>query len=113
MKVMQDCEQRWPGHCNRLQERFNALTREKNRLENQISELNNMVNNLEEERNRLKINLRGEQKSKSIGLIFSSSFLHINLPFICVSSNVAIMTPLNLSMPPSLKDVFFLCSCPP
>ncbi|XP_071360751.1 CD209 antigen-like isoform X2 [Trachinotus anak] len=52
------CEGKMPGHCNRLQERFNALTRDKNLLENRNSELNNMIKDVKEERDRLRIMLR-------------------------------------------------------
>lgn len=51
VKVLQDCEQRRSDQCNNLQERFNALTRERDQLRNQISELNNVLRNLKPERN--------------------------------------------------------------
>ncbi|XP_070683637.1 CD209 antigen-like protein E [Pempheris klunzingeri] len=54
--VQMDCDQRHDQH-NRLQERFNALTRDKNLLENRNSELNNMIKDVEEERDRLKMKL--------------------------------------------------------
>ncbi|XP_069386448.1 C-type lectin lectoxin-Phi2-like isoform X3 [Paralichthys olivaceus] len=38
-----DCERKTPSHCNRLQERFNALTKEKNLLQNRITKLNNVI----------------------------------------------------------------------
>nr|XP_020515385.1 asialoglycoprotein receptor 1-like [Labrus bergylta]XP_029138519.1 asialoglycoprotein receptor 1-like [Labrus bergylta] len=43
---------------NRLQERFNALTRDKNLLENRNNELNNLIKEMQEEQDRLKIQLR-------------------------------------------------------
>uniref|UniRef100_A0A8C9YSU8 C-type lectin domain-containing protein n=1 Tax=Sander lucioperca TaxID=283035 RepID=A0A8C9YSU8_SANLU len=46
-----------PGQCNRLQERFNALTRDTNLLENRNTELTNKIKDLEEERDRLRTNL--------------------------------------------------------
>ncbi|XP_039664616.1 CD209 antigen-like protein A isoform X2 [Perca fluviatilis] len=55
-KVQKDCEGEPPGQCNGLKERFNALTRDKNDLENRNSELNNMIKDLEEERDRLRTN---------------------------------------------------------
>lgn len=58
-----DCERHRPGQHNRLQERFNALTRDKNLLENRNTELTNMIKDVEEERDRLKIKLSGEKKS--------------------------------------------------
>ncbi|XP_051240083.1 CD209 antigen-like protein C [Dicentrarchus labrax] len=61
--VVQDCEQRKPDHCNSLQERFNALTRDKNRLENRNTELINMIKKVEEERNWLKMSLMGLSES--------------------------------------------------
>lgn len=60
IQVVQDCEQTRPDQCNRLQERFNALTREKNLLQNQNSELNNMIRKVEDERDRLKMKLSGK-----------------------------------------------------
>ncbi|KAG7223714.1 hypothetical protein INR49_015441 [Caranx melampygus] len=52
------CHQRRPGcNCNRLQEKFNALTREKDLLQNRVSELNNRISMVEKERDRLKMRL--------------------------------------------------------
>ncbi|XP_018520423.1 C-type lectin domain family 4 member M [Lates calcarifer] len=53
-----DYDQKRLGDCNRLHERFNALTRDKNLLENRNTELNNRIMTLEEERDRLKMILR-------------------------------------------------------
>lgn len=61
MKVVQDCYQ-----CNKLQERFNALTREKNLLGNQNTELTNMMRNVEKEMDRLKMKLRGEKINQAV-----------------------------------------------
>ncbi|XP_033479019.1 asialoglycoprotein receptor 1-like [Epinephelus lanceolatus] len=52
--VPRDCEGKKPDHCNRLQERFNALTAEKNDLQNRNNDLTNRLRNVEEERDRLK-----------------------------------------------------------
>lgn len=57
-----DYDQKRLGDCNRLHERFNALTRDKNLLENRNTELNNRIMTLEEERDRLKMILRGKKK---------------------------------------------------
>lgn len=58
------CHQKRPGcNCNRLQERFNALIGERDRLRNTVSELNNKIRMVEEERDRLKLRLGGEKKS--------------------------------------------------
>ncbi|XP_056225735.1 asialoglycoprotein receptor 1-like isoform X1 [Seriola aureovittata] len=63
-EVEMNCERKRPGyHCNRLQERFNALTRDRDMLENRNNELNNEKKDLEEERDRLKMMLRGLNKS--------------------------------------------------
>lgn len=43
-----------PMHCNDLQERFNALTREKNLLENRNNILRNMLKSVTEERDNLR-----------------------------------------------------------
>lgn len=50
-----------PKHCNELQERFNALTREKNQLENRNNILSNMLRKMREERDRLLVKLRGRK----------------------------------------------------
>ncbi|XP_074486691.1 uncharacterized protein LOC141764906 isoform X2 [Sebastes fasciatus] len=50
-----DCERKKPGEYNRSQERINALTRDKNLLENRNTNLTNMIKNLEEERDRLRL----------------------------------------------------------
>ena len=63
LNMLQVCEARGNNQCNILQERFNALTRDKNLLENRNSELLNMLKKVEEERDRLKLNLRGEKNS--------------------------------------------------
>lgn len=63
VEVVQDCEQTRPDQCNRLQERFNALTREKNLLQNQKSELTNMIRKVEDERDGLKMKLSGKAGS--------------------------------------------------
>lgn len=60
-KKQLDFDQRHDEY-NRLQEKFNALTRDKNLLENRNTELNNMIKNLEEERDRLTVKLKGERK---------------------------------------------------
>ncbi|XP_037620620.1 CD209 antigen-like protein C [Sebastes umbrosus] len=52
------CERKKPGEHNRCQERINALTRDKNLLENRNTELTNMIKNVEEERDRLKSELK-------------------------------------------------------
>lgn len=62
VKVGQDGEQKRSDQCNKLQERFNVLTRDKNLLENRNSELTNMIKKVEEEKDRLKMKLRGEGK---------------------------------------------------
>lgn len=51
-----------PGHCNGLMQRIVALTRDKQLLENRNTELNNMIKMVEEERERLKMQLSGENK---------------------------------------------------
>lgn len=61
VKVERDCERRRPRHCNELQERFNALTREKNLLENQNNILSNMLRKAKEERDMLLIRLKGRK----------------------------------------------------
>lgn len=66
VKVVQDCERRRPDQCNKLQERFNALTREKNLLGNRNTELTNMIRKVEEERDRLKMKLRGEKINQAV-----------------------------------------------
>ncbi|XP_041789783.1 C-type lectin domain family 10 member A-like [Chelmon rostratus] len=55
---VRDCEQRWTNRHNRLLEKFNALTGERNLLQNENNELKNMLRKVEEERDRLKKNLR-------------------------------------------------------
>ncbi|KAM8773186.1 C-type lectin domain family 4 member G-like [Acanthopagrus schlegelii] len=51
--IVQDCERRMPCHCNKLQDRFNALTRERDQLRNEKSDLTNRIRKLVEERDRL------------------------------------------------------------
>ncbi|XP_076584161.1 uncharacterized protein LOC143319251 [Chaetodon auriga] len=55
---VQDCERRWTRQHNRLLEKFNALTRERNMLENRKNELLNMLRKVVEERDRLQMKLR-------------------------------------------------------
>ena len=62
VKVVRDCERRRNDQFNKLQERFNALTAEKNRLENNISELTNKLRKAEQERDRLKMKDKCEAK---------------------------------------------------
>ncbi|XP_034543082.1 CD209 antigen-like protein A [Notolabrus celidotus] len=56
--VQIDCERRRNNAFNMLQERFNAQARDKNLLENRISELNNMIKTVQEERDRLRVRVR-------------------------------------------------------
>ncbi|CAJ1053676.1 C-type lectin domain family 4 member M-like isoform X1 [Xyrichtys novacula] len=49
-----DCDRGSNDEFNRLQERFNALTRDKNQLENQNNELNNIIQDLQKQRDRLR-----------------------------------------------------------
>ncbi|CAK6953335.1 asialoglycoprotein receptor 1-like isoform X2 [Scomber scombrus] len=53
-KVQTSCD----THCNELQERFNALTRDRDQLQNRISQLNNDLKDVTEERDRLRIQMR-------------------------------------------------------
>lgn len=48
--------------CNKLQERFNALTRDRDQLRNRNNELTKMIKNIREEKERLTVKLRGEKK---------------------------------------------------
>lgn len=52
-KESQDSVKIKPIHCNNLQERFNALTGEKNFLQNQNNILRNMLTMVTEERDKL------------------------------------------------------------
>ncbi|KAM3624206.1 uncharacterized protein V6R79_020640 [Siganus canaliculatus] len=67
-KMEPDCEQRTNNQCNRLQERVNALTRDKNRLKNMNNDLTNRIKNLEEEKDRLKITMREQINKESMCL---------------------------------------------
>lgn len=53
-KERNDGETMKPIHCNDLQERFNALTAEKNLLQNENNILTNMLRVVTEERDRLR-----------------------------------------------------------
>lgn len=53
-KEAQDGETMKPKHCNNLQERFNALTREKNTLQNENNIVRNMLRTVTAERDRLR-----------------------------------------------------------
>uniref|UniRef100_UPI0037E88770 C-type lectin domain family 10 member A-like n=1 Tax=Semicossyphus pulcher TaxID=241346 RepID=UPI0037E88770 len=53
-ELQMDCEQKRNDQFNRLQDKFNALTADKNLLENRNNELNNMIKDVQEERDRLK-----------------------------------------------------------
>lgn len=53
-KEAQDSETMKPKHCNNLQERFNALTREKNMLQNDNNIVRNRLRTVTEERDRLR-----------------------------------------------------------
>ncbi|XP_029950546.1 C-type lectin domain family 10 member A-like [Salarias fasciatus] len=55
-KVAVDCQEMKNRQCNKLQERFNALTADKNLLENTNNILNNRIKELEEEVQRLQMN---------------------------------------------------------
>lgn len=57
-KVVVDCEGTRHQQCNELQERFNALTADKNLLEDTNNRLNNRIMLLEEDVKRLQINIR-------------------------------------------------------
>lgn len=53
-KEAQDGETMKPKHCNNLQERLNALTREKNTLQNENNIVKNLLRTVTEERDRLR-----------------------------------------------------------
>ncbi|XP_028441357.1 CD209 antigen-like protein C isoform X2 [Perca flavescens] len=74
-KVQKDCEGELPGQCNRLQERFNALTLDKYQLANRNTELNNMIKDLQRERDRLRTSLETAQGGWEY---FSGSFYYIS-----------------------------------
>ncbi|XP_042288894.1 CD209 antigen-like protein A isoform X1 [Thunnus maccoyii] len=57
-EVQINCEQMMTNNCNKLQERFNALTRDRDLLQNRNSELTNKIKDVEEERDRLSMRLR-------------------------------------------------------
>ncbi|XP_061587710.1 C-type lectin domain family 4 member E-like isoform X2 [Cololabis saira] len=57
-EVPTDCNEERPNHCNNLQERFNALTRDKDTLKNRNNILLNTIKSLEEERDRLKTKVK-------------------------------------------------------
>ncbi|XP_034447658.1 asialoglycoprotein receptor 1-like [Hippoglossus hippoglossus] len=61
MDVVNDCERKKTRGFNSLQERFSALTRETNRLQNRNSILNNMISNVKEERDQLKRMIREQR----------------------------------------------------
>ncbi|TDH09102.1 hypothetical protein EPR50_G00083210 [Perca flavescens] len=65
-KVQKDCEGELPGQCNRLQERFNALTLDKYQLANRNTELNNMIKDLQRERDRLRTSLETGENGLSL-----------------------------------------------
>ncbi|KAM9857143.1 uncharacterized protein ACBR49_000813 [Aulostomus maculatus] len=54
-----DCGRDRPAQCNRLQERFNALTRDRDELRDKNNKLMNALNAVQEERDRLKARLKG------------------------------------------------------
>lgn len=78
--IVQDCERRMPCHCNKLQDRFNALTGERDHLRNEKSDLTNRIRKLVEERDKL---LRGQNKSSHLSFvqILLISFSLISLSF--------------------------------
>lgn len=76
--IVQDCERRMPCHCNKLQDRFNALTRERDQLRNEKSDLTNRITKLVEERDRL---LRGQNKSSHLSFV---QFLLISFSVILI-----------------------------
>lgn len=53
-KEEQDGETMKPKNCNNLQERFNALTREKNMIQNENNKLRDRLNTVTEERDMLR-----------------------------------------------------------
>lgn len=106
---VQDCERRWTDQHNRLVEKFNALTREKNLLKNQNNELINMIRKLEEERDRLKINLKGEKKIGPSPLTLILVLLQIS-SFILMYSSHSLHTicyaPIMRQIPACFLSVF-------
>lgn len=67
-KELQDGETMKPKYCNNLQERFNALTREKNTLQNENNIVRNMLRTVTEERDRLRSKQTcGRKKNTIVG----------------------------------------------